>query len=136
MKVSARIMIVEDRDMISQAIEDMLTISGYEVVSSVEDGKTAIDTYPSSKPDIVLMDISMPFVDGIETTRVIKRIAPETRVVMLSIHENNYYRADAIQAGALAYVNKREMTTKLIPILQEIITNDQGHLQDRQPKEE
>jgi DNA-binding NarL/FixJ family response regulator len=76
-----------------------------------------VDLVRSQAPDIVLMDIGLPGMNGIEATRRIKAIAPQVRVVILSILEDPEYQADAAAAGASAYVPKRKMHTELIPIL-------------------
>jgi DNA-binding NarL/FixJ family response regulator len=77
------------------------------------------------------MDIGLTQMNGIEATRHIKAIAPQTQVVMLTIHEDDAYRADASAAGASAYVPKRKMQTELLPALRALL---QTRAQD-EPKE-
>jgi DNA-binding NarL/FixJ family response regulator len=69
------------------------------------------------------MDIRLPGMSGIEATRQIKAISPSVQVVMLTIHEDDSYRADATAAGASAYVEKQAMHTKLIPTLAALLAN-------------
>jgi DNA-binding NarL/FixJ family response regulator len=69
------------------------------------------------------MDIRLPGMSGIEATRQIKAILPSVQIVMLTIHEDDSYRADAMAAGASAYVEKQAMHTKLIPALAALLAN-------------
>jgi len=88
------------------------------------DSKEAFAQVRHEVPDLILMDISMPFVDGIEATRVIHRIEPQVPVVMLTIHEEDLYKEEALKAGASAYVNKRDMTTRLIPVIRSFLSQN------------
>ena len=130
------ILIVEDGIRVRALIRELIEQSSLRCrIVEACNSKEAFAQVKADVPDIVLMDINLPFVDGIETTRVIKRIAPETRVVMLTIHEDDHYKDQSVRVGAVGYVKKREMTEKLIPVLQEIIIKDLGYSPDRQPKE-
>jgi len=89
-------------------------------------GEEAIALIRIESPRLVLMDISLPGMSGIEATRQIKAALPSTQIVMLTIHEGDTYRADATAAGASAYVPKRTMRTELVPTLAALLANDQG----------
>jgi len=80
-------------------------------------GEEAVTTARAVRPWVVLMDITLPRMSGIEATRQIKAALPDTHVVILTIHENEYYRSDAVSAGASAYIPKRQMWTELLPTL-------------------
>jgi DNA-binding NarL/FixJ family response regulator len=73
-------------------------------------------------PDIVLMDIGLPEMKGIEATRRIKGIFPQVQVVMLTSHEGSEYEADAATAGASAFVVKRKMVSQLIPVVEGLLS--------------
>jgi len=83
------------------------------LVHGVDSGEQALEHARSARPDIVLMDINLPGIDGIEATCRMKAEAPETAVVMLTMHDTPQHRASAASAGAAGYVPKREMEAKL-----------------------
>jgi len=116
--MSPSIMIVEDHDNVRKALRDWLSISipDCDIIEapSAEEGLAAVRRW---SPDVVLMDISLPRMDGIEATRLIKAALPGTKVIVVSIHEDDEHRRGAIAAGAFAYVPKRTMNTDLIPII-------------------
>lgn len=85
-------------------------------------GEEAIDIVQAKSPCAVIMDISLPGMSGIEATRHIKSTVPTTQVVILTIHEENAFRADAKTAGASAFVIKRVMRKELVPTLAAILT--------------
>ncbi|HEY6242155.1 MAG TPA: response regulator transcription factor [Burkholderiales bacterium] len=82
------------------------------LVQGVESGEEALE-HARACPDVVLMDINLPGIDGIEATRRIKAQAPKTAVVMLTSHDTPYHRLAATMAGAVGYVVKRDMETQL-----------------------
>ncbi len=89
-------------------------------------GEEGLVLAQSAVPQVVLMDFSLPGMNGIEATRRIKAALPAAKVVMLTIHEADAYRKDAAQAGASAYVPKRKMQTELIPTLNNLLSAQSG----------
>jgi two-component system response regulator NreC len=88
-----------------------------EVVGEAQDGRQAIAETQRLHPDIVLMDITMPDMNGIEATRQIKKLVPEAKVLMLTMHENDEYVFQALRAGASGYMLKEAADTELISAL-------------------
>jgi DNA-binding NarL/FixJ family response regulator len=116
--VVADILIVDDSETVRNSLHNWLeSVFPSWSIEEAECGQEAVDCVLVHPPGIVLMDISMPGMNGIEATHRIKAVAPETKVVMLTIYEDAQYRADASMAGASAYVIKRKMHTELIPVL-------------------
>jgi len=104
---SFRVLIAEDQPMIRKALIGLLELEpDFAVVAAVGDGAEAIRAARAYSPDIVLMDIKMPRVDGIEATRAILRDNPKIRVIMLTTFENDDLIFEAILAGAQAYLLK------------------------------
>ena len=117
------ILIVEDHPVVRAALRDWLSVvfpdcACLEAVS----GEDAVQLAVAQTPAIVLMDIGMGPMNGIEATRRIKAAAPQTEVVMLSIHEANSYQNAALAAGASAYVTKRMMHADLLPVMRRLLT--------------
>ncbi len=89
-------------------------------------GEEGLMLAQSAAPQVVLMDFSLPGMNGIEATRRIKAALPGAKVVMLTIHEADAYRKDAALAGASAYVPKRKMQTELISTLSNLLPTQSG----------
>lgn len=112
------ILIVEDHDNVRRVMRDWLEIEFPRCrVIEAASGEGAIALARIESPHLVIMDISLPGMNGIETTRQIKATLPFTQIVMLTIHAGDIYRADARAAGASAYVTKQRMHSELVPML-------------------
>jgi len=123
--MTATILVIEDHEAVRRSLRDWLEVEFPQCrVIEAASGEEAIALIRGESPRLVLMDISLPGMSGIEATRRIKAALPSAQVVMLTIHENDTYRADATTAGASAYVPKRVMQTELIPTLAALLAND------------
>jgi DNA-binding NarL/FixJ family response regulator len=122
--MSKTIMIVEDHPAVRTSLVAWLQteFSHVEIVS-VSSGEEAVAAYDTDQPQLVVMDLKLPGINGIEATRQIKAIAPDAKIVMLTIHDQDAYRADAAAAGVSAYIAKRVMKNELIPTLQALLMN-------------
>lgn len=90
---------------------------------SAKSGEEAVAITRAEHPDLVVMDVVLPQMNGIEATRQIKQVAPQVKVIMLSMYEAPEYQADAFQAGAVAYVLKRKLYTKFLPVVEFCLTS-------------
>jgi len=122
MSAKKTILIVDDHPYIREGLKAIIgRIIGaditYEVAGEAENGREALELAQRLRPDICLMDISLPDQSGIELTREIKRLLPETQVLILSMYSKIEYIADAIQAGAAGYLVKDSATDKLMDAL-------------------
>jgi CheY-like chemotaxis protein len=114
----ATILIVEDYDNVRRVMRDWLEIEFPQCrVIEAASGEEAITLARIESPRLVVMDMHLPGMNGIETTRQIKAALPLAQIVMLTIHTGNIYRADARAAGASAYVTKQRMHRELVPTL-------------------
>ena len=100
-----KILIAEDDFLVSEMIEGELIGAGYEVIGKASNGNTALELTKVLKPDLVLMDIRMPELNGLEASRQIMEICP-TPIIILTAYENRDMVADAGDAGVAAYLNK------------------------------
>jgi two-component system, NarL family, nitrate/nitrite response regulator NarL len=104
---SIRVLVVDDNPQFADVLTAILAgEEGLSVIGSALDGQEAIDLTEELEPDVVLMDISMPVIDGFEATRRIVAAHPETRVIMLTGSSTQEDRAQAREAGAVGYVVK------------------------------
>ncbi len=103
------------------AIATRLMEPEFDVVRSVENGQQAIDVATSLEPDVLVLDISMPVLDGMEATRRLKAAGCGAKVVFLTVHADPDYVRAAFEAGALGYVVKSRLAFDLLPALREVV---------------
>lgn len=116
-----RVIIVDDHAILREGLKTLLGLSeGIEVVGGAASGKEAIDLVARLLPDIVLMDIAMPAMDGIECTRRITKLYPGVRVLVLSQHDNQEYVLSAVKAGASGYILKKVVSMDLISAIEAV----------------
>jgi len=105
--VPIRILIAEDQLLVRQGLAALLKAEDVQIIGEAEDGAAAVDMAKSLRPDIVLMDLSMPVLDGVEATRRLKRAVPQIRVLILTVANCERRVAEALAAGADGYALKR-----------------------------
>jgi DNA-binding NarL/FixJ family response regulator len=111
----ARILIADDHALVREGLRTMLSGEvGIEVIAEANDGRQALNICRELKPDLVLMDVRMPVMDGLEATRKIKQEMPKTSVMMVTMHENPDYLFEAVKAGAAGYVLKDASGERLL----------------------
>ena len=101
-----RLLLVDDHKLLRQGLRRAVEEAGFDVVGEAGDGEEAVRLAIELKPDLVLMDVTMPVLDGIEATRRLRASCPEARVVILTMHGEEETVARALRAGALAYLLK------------------------------
>lgn len=120
-----RILLADDNSLIRRGIRTMLdAVDEVQIVGEAEDGHEAIALVESLNPDVVIMDISMPRLDGITATRRIQALETATQVLILSIHPNATFVRQALRHGARGYVLKRALSEELLPALYQVSEGD------------
>jgi two-component system, NarL family, response regulator DegU len=104
--VTIRLLLADDHRMLREGLRRSMTEEGFDVVGEATNGDEAIRMADELRPDVVLMDVTMPEVDGVEATRQIRTSIPDVRVVMLTMHADQSVVADALRAGASGYLVK------------------------------
>lgn len=102
----------------------LLLDASFEIVGSVTDGQALADTAKKLQPDVIVTDISMPILNGIEAMSQLRESHSKARVVFLSVHEDRDFIRACFEAGALGYVTKPRMAADLLPAIQEAL---KGH---------
>ena len=108
-----RVVIAEDHTLMAQGLRKLLE-SEFECVSVVGNGRALLDTVALSKPDVALVDIVMPLLNGIEATRQLGKISPATKVIIVTAHTEPQYVIEAFRAGASGYVLKHCAVSELV----------------------
>jgi DNA-binding NarL/FixJ family response regulator len=104
---TVRVLVVDDQELVRDGIASLLGIQpGISVVGTASDGKEAIELALTAAPDVILLDVRMPVMDGVEAVAVLRRRAPACRVVMLTTFDDEEYVVEALKAGASGYLLK------------------------------
>ena len=115
------ILIVDDHPFFREGVKSLLTKqSTYEVIGEAGSGEEGLRKTKEIRPDLVIMDIGLPDISGIEVTRKIRELLPETKVVILSMHLKIDYIIKAFQAGATGYITKESATGRLLECLDSV----------------
>lgn len=121
MSQAIRVLIVDDHTIVRKGIRALLTeIAGIEVVGEAADGQEAVAQANSLRPDVILMDLAMPKMDGIEATRQIKTSQPESRILVMTSFATDDKVLPAIKAGALGYLLKESAPEDLVQAIHQI----------------
>ncbi|MDP9005528.1 MAG: response regulator transcription factor [Actinomycetota bacterium] len=115
-----RILLADDHRILREGLRRSLEALGLDVVGEAADGSECVDLARSLRPDVVLMDVTMPVLDGVEATRRIRGTQPEVRVVMLTMHADEATMARAIRAGADGYLVKDCSTDEIAEMLTKV----------------
>ena len=125
-----RLMLVDDHSIVRDGIRLLLEqAEGLEIIEEANDGEEALDKLKSPRPDtlrpdLVLMDISLPGMSGIQTTQVITRLYKNIRVLMLSMHNNEDYILRSVEAGAYGYILKDSSSDEMIKAIRTVATGE------------
>ena len=110
-----RLMLVDDHDIVRTGLKSFLdTQEGIQVVAEASSGSEAIERAQESNPDLVVMDITMPKMDGLEATKRLKEIDPDCYILALTVHEDKQYLFEMLSAGASGYVTKQVAAEELV----------------------
>ncbi len=113
-----RVLLADDHKIVIEGLKSILE-DEFDIVGSVEDGRALVEQSATRHPDVVVADISMPRLNGIEAARQIKKIDKNIKIVFLTMHPDAAYAADAFEAGALGFVLKHSASSELIRAIHE-----------------
>lgn len=116
-----KILITDDALFMRVTLKNLLTANGYEVVGEAVNGQDAVEKYAACRPDLVLMDITMPIMDGIMACRTIKESDPSAKVVMCTAMGQKNMVMEAIQAGAKYFIVKPFKPDRVLESIQKLI---------------
>jgi DNA-binding NarL/FixJ family response regulator len=122
-----RVLIVDDQDLFASGLEIILQTRGrddIQVLATARDGKEAVQKTEKLKPDVILMDVRMPIMDGVEATRIIRERHPDTKILMLTTFDDDHYVRDALANGANGYVLKTIKPDELVTSIKAVATGN------------
>jgi DNA-binding NarL/FixJ family response regulator len=122
-----RILVVDDHDVVRRGLKSVLEAhQGWQVCAEAANGRTAVTQAEALKPDVVVMDISMPDMNGLEAARQIKKICPKAEIVILSVHFSDQLVRDIVDAGAKSYILKSDAERDLV-VAVEAVANHRSY---------
>ncbi|HEY2956558.1 MAG TPA: response regulator transcription factor [Candidatus Eisenbacteria bacterium] len=119
-----RILIADDHRLFREGLKGLLASHEFDVIAEAGDGQDAIRLARKHQPELALVDITMPGLNGVDATREIHRVAPRCKVVVLTMHKDSPYVAAALRAGARGYVLKTQPAAELLKALREVAKGD------------
>ena len=115
-----KVMITDDQRLMREGLKTLLDLEeDLTVVSLAENGRDALEKIPSAKPDVILMDIRMPVMDGVECTRIIKEQHPQIKVLILTTFDDDEFIIEALKNGAVGYMLKDLSSEKLVAAIRD-----------------
>ncbi len=123
--MAIRVVLADDHDLVRTCIRALLASHGIDVIAEAGDGRSLLRDVREHRPDVALVDVSMPLLDGIEATRRIAKLSSETRVVILTMHPDVHLARRARSAGAWGYVVKDETSDRLIEVIERVMAGEQ-----------
>jgi two-component system, NarL family, response regulator NreC len=118
--MATRVLLADDHALIRQGLKALLEKQGFCVVGEASDGQEAVRTVEKAQPDVAIIDISMPILNGVDAARELKRSSPKTKVVLLTQHDEDQYVTEALRAGVKGYVLKSQAAEDLVYAIQEV----------------
>lgn len=118
--MSLRVLVAEDHQLVSDGLVALLKAAGHEIVGRASDGQTAVRLAETLNPDIAILDASMPLLNGIDASRAIQRVRPDTKSIIVTVHDEDEYVLNAFRAGVRGYVLKKQAAADLLQAIKEV----------------
>jgi DNA-binding NarL/FixJ family response regulator len=115
-----RLLLADDHALVLEGLQRLLEPE-FELAGAVEDGRALLAAARRLQPDVILLDISMPLLNGIDAARQLRTIAPRAKIIFVTMHADAVYAAEAVRAGAAGYVVKRAAASELVNAIREVL---------------
>ena len=115
-----RVLLADDHTLVVEGFRKLLE-KEFDLVGTVEDGRALLKTAPTLQPDVVLLDIAMPSLNGIEAARQLKKMMPEVKIIFVTMHADPAYVTEGFRAGASGYLLKRSAAAELVQAIQAVL---------------
>jgi DNA-binding NarL/FixJ family response regulator len=115
-----QILLADDHLIVREGLKAILEREGFDVVGEASDGREAVQLARTLHPDVAILDLSMPLLNGLQATQEILHVSPRTKTILLTMHTEDHYVLEAIRAGIRGYVVKRQAAMELIQAIREV----------------
>jgi DNA-binding NarL/FixJ family response regulator len=115
-----RVLLADDHTMVVEAFRKLLELE-FEIVGTVGDGRALVATAPGLKPDVIVIDISMPLLNGMDAGRELKRLLPRTKLIALTMNEDCEVASEALRSWASGYLLKKSAGSELVKAIREVL---------------
>lgn len=115
-----RVLVAEDHKLVSEGLVALLRADGIEVVGDAADGREAVSLAEALEPDVIILDVSMPLLNGIDAARAILAIRPEAKAIAVTVHTDEEYVLNAFRAGVRGYVLKKQAAADLLQAIRAV----------------
>ncbi len=116
-----RILLADDHVMLRQGLRTLLEQAGMAVIAEASDGQEALQLAHKEHPDVVVLDIGMPYLNGFETARRLRDTLPRSKIVLLTMHTDEPYVLEALQTGAVGYVLKTQAAVDIVQAIRDVL---------------
>ena len=118
--MTIRVVLADDHQLVRQSLKALLEREGFQVSGEASDGREALRLVPNVGPDVAILDISMPILNGLDAARELKKSSPRTKTILLTQHDEDQYVTEALRAGVRGYVLKNQAATDLVHAIQQV----------------
>lgn len=115
-----RILLADDHQLVRQGLRSLLEREGFEIVAEAQNGQEAVELAKSARPDVAVLDLAMPVMNGIEAARAIAAASSRTQTIVLTMYEESQYVLEAMQAGVRGYLLKSRAAADLVQAIKEV----------------
>ncbi len=115
-----KILLADDHEIVRDGLRALLEREGFTVVGEASDGREAVKLAQDQQPDVAVLDLSMPSLNGVDAAKEITRVSPKTKAILLTVHAEDQYVLTALRAGISGYVLKTKATADLVQAIKEV----------------
>lgn len=118
--MAIRVVLADDHVLVRQGLKSLLEREGFQIVAEASDGQEALRCVQTLKPDIAVLDISMPILNGLDAARQMSLSSPKVKAVLLTQHDEGQYLSEALEAGVKGYVLKSQAASELVQAMRQV----------------
>ena len=119
-----RLLLADDHVVVREGLKQLLLRAGFKIVAELSTGREAVESASKLSPDVAVLDVSMPSLNGIDAARAIRAVSPHTKSVILTVHKEDQYVVSALRAGIEGYVVKMQAGSELVQAIRAVLRGD------------